>query len=61
MHTRGTGISWRFISQQIIIVSIMKQLSEDAKIKLVQFYLEAKSVILKNVSFVFFMVQKIPY
>ena len=55
------GISWRFISPQIIVVAIMKQSSDDAKIKLVQFYFEAKSVILTNVSFVFFMVQKIPY
>ena len=61
MHTRGTGISWRFISQQIIVVAIMKQSSEDVKIKLVQFYFEAKSVILTNASFVFFVVQKIPY
>ena len=49
------------ISQQILVVAIMIQSSEDAKIKFVQFYFEAKSVILTNVSFVFFMVQKIPY
>ena len=51
MHTRGTGISWRFISQQILVVAIMKQSSEDAKIKLVQFHFEAKSVILTQREF----------
>ena len=42
MHTRGTGISLRFVSHKIILVAIMKSSSVDAKTKLVQFCFEAK-------------------
>ena len=40
-----------FHISQVLVVAIMKQSSEDAKIKLVQFYFEAKSVILTQLEF----------